>query len=178
MLAETHSTKKLVENGLEAFRAEDYQKAIISFLQAVEEYKSNNELLPAAEAANNLSLCYLKSGNPKKAFEFVDGTDKVFEKANDTNRQAIALANQAAVLEGLKKYDQAVLKYEESSRLFKEDGNREKRVMVLESLSQLHLKMGNQLDAMATMQIALDNKKKPSVIERFLKKLLQIPFRS
>ena len=120
----------------------------------------------------------MKSGNPKKAFEFVDGTDKVFEKANDTNRQAIALANQAAVLEGLKKYDQAVLKYEESSRLFKEDGNREKRVMVLESLSQLHLKMGNQLDAMATMQIALDNKKKPSVIERFLKKLLQIPFRS
>ncbi len=148
------------------------------FKQALAGYQSNNEILFAAEVANNLSVCYLKSGKSQQALDVVSGTDQVFASANDIKHQAIALANQAAALEGLRKFDQALEKYEESSRLFKETGtNLEERVMVLQSLSELHMKMGHQLDAMATMQIALSYKKKPSFIERFLKKLLKIPFK-
>lgn len=175
-LAET--LDKLKEKGLKAFNDQKYQEAINYFSQASTGFESSGDMLSVAEIANDLCLCYLKTGDSQKASEVVLGTEEVFEKAGDKRRQAIALANQGAAMESLHKFDPAVEKYEASSRLFKEIGNLEERALVLKSLSELHLKMGHQLDAMVTMQIALDNQKKPSLIERFLKKLLKIPFRT
>ena len=90
----------------------------------------------------------------------------------------MALGNQAVALENLGKFSRAVEKYEESARLLKQTGDLDNRAIVLQSLSELQMKMGHQLDAMATMRIALLNKKKPSLLERLLQKLLKIPFGS
>jgi tetratricopeptide (TPR) repeat protein len=170
------SVKPLIDKGLKAYHKQDYQSAIEYLNQALSGSSSSGDKLISAEIANDLSLCYLKTGDSQKAWGLVQGTDELFEKGNDKHRQAIALANQGAILESLHKFEQAIEKYEASSRLLKEIGNQEERSLLLKSLSELHMKMGHQLDAMATMQIALDNEKNPSLIERFLKKLLKIPF--
>ena len=120
----------------------------------------------------------MKSGESQNALNIILGIDELYEKSGDVHRQAITLGNQASALEKLNLQEQAAKKYEESSRLFKQIGDLENRSIVLQSLSELQMKMGHQLDAMATMQVSLLNKKKPSIFDRFLKKLLQIPFRS
>ena len=167
-----------VINGMKAYQAGDYSTAITLFANAQSTYTENRDHLLAGEVANDLSVCYLKSGEPQKAFDVIMVTADFFGKSGDIRRQAITLGNQAAALEKLGKMNQAVEKYEECSRLFKQIGDNEDRVVVLQSLSELQMKMGQPLDAMSTTQIALMNKKKPSLVDRLLKKLLQIPFRS
>jgi tetratricopeptide (TPR) repeat protein len=167
-----------VKKGLKAFQTGDYPSAIGYFTSAHTGFLSAGNRLSAAETANNLSVCFLKSGNHQKALDFATGTDEIFAQAGDSGRQAMALGNQAAALESLGRFGLAEEKYQESSRLLKETGDLENRTTVLTSLSQLQMKMGHQLDAMATMKIALLYKKKPSLMERLLNKLLKIPFGS
>ena len=176
MADRTDSPSHLKEKGLKAFYNQDYNAALEFFNAAYSSSSTSGDTLAAAEIANNLSLCYLKSGDSQKAFDIIQNTDQFFKDAGDKKKQAITLANQAAALEGLHKFDLAAAKYEDSSSLFKEIGCQDERALVQKSLSQLHLRRGHQLEAMAAMQIAIDNQKHPSIVERFLRKLLKIPF--
>jgi hypothetical protein len=47
----------------------------------------------------------------------------------------------------------------------------------MQSLSALQLRTGRQLEALATMQSGVSKIKRPGLKNRFLKKILDIPFR-
>lgn len=166
------------KKGMEAYKAEDISSAIAFFSEAVTEYKQRGNTLAAAEAQNNLSICYQRTKDYPQALAVIEGTDELFANGGDKYRQALALGNQAAALEGLGKLEEAIIKYEQCSALLKETGKLEERGIVLTALSTLHMKMGHQLDAIATMQVAIMNEKKPSLKNRILQKLLKIPFGS
>jgi tetratricopeptide (TPR) repeat protein len=178
MLIDNQSPEKLAKEGMKAYQSGDYPTAITFFLSAHSGFLSAKNSLSAAETANNLSVCYLKNGKAQEAYDIAAGTDETFAQAGDLRRQAMALGNQAAALENLGKLNPAAEKYGESAQLLKQTGDRDNRAIVLQSLSQLQMKMGHQLDAMATMRIALLDKKKPSFMDRLLQKLLKIPFGS
>ena len=171
------SPQKDTQNGLAHFQAGDFATAKEDFLRAVEGYNAMGDKLAVAEINNNLSTVYLKLGDAASAWKVVTGTDAIFESAGDTRRQALALGNQAAVLEALGKLDQAVEKYETCADLLKTVNDHENRAIVLQALSQLQLRMGRQLEAITSMQIALGNKPKLSLRERVLNKLLGITSR-
>jgi hypothetical protein len=48
---------------------------------------------------------------------------------------------------------------------------------VTQSISGLQLRTGKQLQAVATMQAGLEEIEKPTPKQRFLKRLLQVPFK-
>jgi uncharacterized protein HemY len=99
----------------------------------------------------------------------------VFASADDIRRQAIALGNQAAALEALGKLDDAVGLYENSADLLKKSGDQELRSTVLQSLSAVQLRLGRQLEAMASMQAGLESIEHPSLKQRIVKKILRSP---
>jgi tetratricopeptide (TPR) repeat protein len=165
------------KNGLAHFQAGDFNAAKDDFLRAISGYNLMADSLGIAEINNNLSTVYLKLGDAPSAWKAIEGTDVVFENAGDTRRQALALGNQAAVLEALGKLNQAVEKYEASADLLKQVGDRDNRAAALQALSQLQLRMGRQLEALTSMQIAMDNKPKLSLREQVLNKLLGISSR-
>jgi tetratricopeptide (TPR) repeat protein len=171
------SPQQSTQNGLAHFQAGNFSAAKDDFLHAIDGFTLIDDKLSIAEINNNLSTVYLKLGDAQVAWKAVDGTDVVFENAGDTRRQALALGNQAAVLEALGKLAQAVEKYEACADLLKQVGDRDNRAVVLQALSQLQLRMGRQLEAITSMQIALDNKPKLSLRERVLNKLLAISSR-
>ena len=118
----------------------------------------------------------LQAGDAQKALQLTDGTDTVFASVGDIRRQGIALANQAAALEALNRLKEALERYQAASDLLKQSGEKEMRSMVLQNISTLQLRTGNQLQALASMDSALDQKKKLSLKEKMLKKLLKVPF--
>jgi len=85
----------------------------------------------------------------------------------------MALANNAAALEGLKNFSEALQLYEQSSDLFKQIGENELRAYVLKSISAIQLRQGKQFEAVASMQASLDNKPNPGIKDRFVKRLIQ-----
>jgi tetratricopeptide (TPR) repeat protein len=123
---------------------------------------------------NNLSVALLQAGKPREALEAALGTDQVFAEANDLKRQAMALGNQAAALEALKRYDEAIVCYEKSASLFSQADEGDMQAMVMKSAAALKLKSGKITDSAFKMMGALEAKQKPTLFERILKFLIRM----
>jgi tetratricopeptide (TPR) repeat protein len=167
----------IVKEAHTLYQGGQYSHAAAAFKTAAERYAAGADELNAAEMMNNVSVALLKAGDAAGALQAAEGTDAVFAAANDAQRQAMALGNQAAACEALGNNRRAILLYQQSSDLLKGTGDRELRTYVLSNLSALQLKNGDQLQSLATMQTALDTKPKLSLKERLLKKLIQAPFK-
>ncbi len=174
---ETTQLKSIIETANQAYQKGDFQSAAEYFEKAQLSYAQSGDAINAAEMANNLSVARLRMNDGEGALSAAQGTEKVFEDIQDVKRQAIALGNQAAALELLGKPEQALDLYESCSDLLKGTDEKELRAFVLSSISALQLKTGKQFQAMASMDAALDHKKQLSLKEKFLKKLLKVPFR-
>jgi len=168
---------EILKDGLAAYRAKDYPKAIGLFSAAKAAFLDMNNPLSAAEAANNLAMVLLMTGKYHEAWEQLVGTDKVFSDAEDRQKQAFAIGNQAAVLEKQGKKKEAIDYYQQSNQILKEIGDRENRYQVLAALSTLQLRSGDYLQAVASRYAALSLKPQLSAREKVLLALLKIPFK-
>jgi tetratricopeptide (TPR) repeat protein len=175
-MAETLSARELIIEGQSAYKAKRYREAAASFEQAARALQSSGDSQSAAEAANNSSVAFLQAGSAADALRLAKGTPAVFATAGDFRRQGMALANQAAALEGLHRLPEALETYQQASDLLKQAGENDLRALVLENISTLQLRTGNQLQALASMDTALEHKGKLTIRERLLKKLLRVPF--
>ncbi len=131
-----------------------------------------NDPLNAAELKNNLSVALLKCGKNQAALDAALGTDQTFAQAGDVRRQAMAVGNQAAALEALKRWDEALAAYDRSAELFSQVGDGELRAMVLKSAAAIKLRRGKVTESAFKMIGSLDAKDKPSIFERLLRSIL------
>ena len=164
----------LAEHGKQAFAAKDFDQAASFFTQAASAYEVQDDALNAAEMKNNLSVALLQAGDAKAAYEATAGTDQIFAQAEDIERQAMAVGNQAAALEALKKLDQALEAYERSASLFAKAGETEMRSVVLQSAAAIKLRRGKMMDSALSMIGSVESTKKPTLLQRFLRFLLRI----
>jgi tetratricopeptide (TPR) repeat protein len=168
---------KLSKEAKSAYQRGNFEAAARLYLSASEGLSRQSKDLDAAEMRNNASVAYLQAKNSQAAFDAVEGTPEIFAAGNDPRRQATALGNLAAALEGLNRPEEAMEAYQQSADLFQQIGEAEMRASVMQSLSALQLRTGRQLQALATMNAGLEGVKHPSPRQRFLKKLLNIPFK-
>lgn len=160
---------QLDAKGKHAFAQKNFVEAANYFRQAVDGYTQGRAGLEAAEAKNNLSVALLQAGKPQEALDAVLGTEQVFAGAHDIKRQAMALGNQAAALEGLHRYDEAIKNYELSADLFGSIDEGDLRAMVMKSAAAIKLKTGKITDSAFKMIGSIDVKKNPTIFERIMK---------
>jgi tetratricopeptide (TPR) repeat protein len=175
-MSETLSPKELAKKGKNTYERGDYLAAAQAFKAASQGYTSAGNKLTAAEMDNNASVAYLQAGEAESALTAVVGTAEIFAQAGDLRRQGMAIGNYAAALEALERLDEADQAYRESAEILKQAGEDALRANVMQSLSTLQFRTGKQLQALATMKAGLEDIKKPSPRQRFLKRLLNIPF--
>jgi tetratricopeptide (TPR) repeat protein len=174
---ETLTPQQLAEEGQADYGNGKYLSAARLFKAAADGFSSAGDEIIAAEMANNCSVASLKGGDPKAALDIVTGTDQVFAAKGDTRRQAMAVGNLAAALEGLNRFDEAITAYEQSAELLDQAGEYELRAFVCQSISSLQMKRGQYLEAYTTMQAGVRGLKEPNISQRILKSLLDIPFK-
>lgn len=159
---------QIAEQGKKAFAAKKFDEAVNLFQEAAEGFTVGRSELLAAEMMNNKSVALLQAGKPLDALTAAQDTDKIFAGANDIKRQGMALGNQAAALDALKRYDEAVDLYERSAELFAQAGEGDLRAMVMKSAAGIKLKTGKVTDSAFKMMGSLDVKDNPSIFERIL----------
>ncbi|MGB9521638.1 MAG: tetratricopeptide repeat protein, partial [Anaerolineales bacterium] len=115
-------------------------------------------------------------GDPQRALAIVEPTIQTFKELADQAHLGLAYGNYAAALEGCKRYEEALKAYAQAADLLKQSGNEEQRIKTLQALSALQLKTGKQLQAVATMQAALEDLPKPTLKQKLLMWLLKTPF--
>jgi tetratricopeptide (TPR) repeat protein len=169
------SPKQIEKEAAAAYKAGDYATAAQSFEAARQAYLSANETVKAAEMANNCSVAFLQNGDKEAALNAVEGTDATFMEAGDQKRLAMAYGNRAAALEALNRLEEAEQVYWKSAQILKEIGEEDLRLSVMQSISALQLRTGRQMQAVATMHSGVENIEKPSLKQRFLKRILGVP---
>lgn len=160
---------QLETSGKKAFANKKFDEAAEYFRQAAEGYTLGRAGLLAAEMRNNMSVALLQAGKPREALEAARDTDTVFAGVRDIKRQAMALGNQAAALEGLNLYDEAIQKYEQSADLFGRVNEGDLRAMVMKSAAALKLKTGRITESAFKMMGSIDAKQNPTLFERVMK---------
>jgi tetratricopeptide (TPR) repeat protein len=164
---------QLVEQGKQAFRNKNFDEAADLFSQAAEGYALGRDGLMAAEMRNNVSVALLQAGKPQESLAAALDTDQVFADAKDIKRQGMALGNQAAALEVLNHYDEAIGKYDFAAQLFAQAGEGDLRALVMKSSAAIKLKTGRVTDSAFKMMGSLEAKDSPSFFERILKFFLR-----
>ncbi len=176
-MAEILDAQGLAKEGKLAYQRGDYENAARTFQAASNGYKTSQDALNAAEMANNASVAYLKAGDAQSALQAVEGTAEIFAVEGDVRRQALALGNLGAALEGVQRYLEAEDAYQQSADLLKQIGEDKLRLNVMQSLSTLQLRNGKHLQALSSLQAGLEDVDRPSPKQRMLKKLLGVPFK-
>jgi tetratricopeptide (TPR) repeat protein len=166
----------LISRAEKAYRSGDFAQSANCYRLGQQLSAAAGDTRKAAELANNASVALLQAGDARAALEAAQGTDEVFAQAGDFRAQAMALGNQAAALDALNRLDEALARYRLCSDLLKQAGDEENRAYVLKNISSLQIRTGHQLEALASMDAALQNTKKLSLKEKILKKLLRVPF--
>lgn len=171
---QTLSPEQLNEEGKAAYEREEYLEAAEAFEAASKGFVTSGDILAAAEADNNRSVTLLQAGEAESALEAVGNTPEIFAEANDTRRHAMALGNKAAALAALNRREDAEKIYWKSARLLEEVGDTELRASVMNAISRLQMRSGRLMEAMTSMQSGLEKTDNLNIIQRILKKLLQI----
>ena len=164
---------QIADQGKQAFESKNFIEAAELFRQAAEGFTADNSALIAAEMMNNMSVALLQAGRAQEALNAALGTDQIFAEAKDIKRQGMAVGNQAAALEGLNRYDEAIAAFERSAELFAQAGEGDLRSMVMKSAAAIKLKTGKITDSAFKMMGSLDVKENPSFFERILKFFLR-----
>jgi tetratricopeptide (TPR) repeat protein len=165
----TPEPDQLAEQGKQAFKNKKFDEAAELFNQAAEGYTG----LMSAEMRNNMSVALLQAGKPQESLTAALDTDQVFAGAKDIKRQGMALGNQAAALEALNRYDEAIEKYNLAAQLFDQAGEGDLRALVMKSSAAIKLKTGKVTDSAFKMMGSLEAKDNPSFFERILKFFLR-----
>jgi tetratricopeptide (TPR) repeat protein len=160
---------QLSEQGKQAFQNRNFFQAAALFKQAADGYRSAADGLMAAEMRNNASVALLQDGKAKESLEAALDTDHVFAAAKDIKRQGMALGNQAAALEALSRFEEAVEKYDHAAQLFEQAGEGDLQALVMKSSAAVKLKSGKVTSSAFKMIGALEAKEHPSLFERILK---------
>lgn len=174
---ETEAADQLAEEALEHFRQDQFQAALDGFMEAAELYRSAGQPVRAAEMANNSAVTLLKMDRPQEAFDVLSGTTEIFAEAGEQRLQAQSIGNEAAAYEALDRPDAALALYNRALTIFNEIDDEEARSYTLQAISRLQLKSGQALQALDSMQAALDARPRRGFLGRVIQAIMRLPTR-
>ncbi len=173
----TPDPHSLAEEARRLYADQHYLAAAQRFDQARHLFQEQGNTLQAAEMANNCSVALLKANQPQQAWQAAAGTDAIFEAHGDRQRQAMALINQAAALEALRQWEQALRLYQRAAGLLERTGENDLYTLTLKSIAAIYLKQGKVYQAAMQMLTWLSALEQPTLFQRFLRFLLRISIR-
>lgn len=171
------SAKKIAAAAEKAFREENFLEALEGFKAAANTYQAQGEEILAAEMWSNCSVVLVQLDRGEEAVNVVKPALLLFQEKGDLERLGIAYGNLGAALEACGRYEEAQEAYLQSAEWLEKCGKAELRLHALKALSQLQLKQGKQLQALATFQSALEDAPRLSLQQQVLKKLMEIPWK-
>lgn len=176
-MKQERSPKGLAQAAEKAFREGNYHEAVSGFEAAAACYQDQGQEILAAEMWNNCGVALVQLGQGEEALKVIQPTLPTLESQGDLERLGMAYGNLASALEVCGRYEEAQEAYLRSAELLEKCGKAELRLHVLKALSQLQLKQGKQLQALATFQAALEDAPRLSLQQKALKKLMEIPWK-
>jgi tetratricopeptide (TPR) repeat protein len=174
---DTRNLDRRTKLAMDHYRKGRAEEAIEEFTSLQQIYEASGDQVKADEMANNLAVALLEVDQAEEAIKWVEDTPERFLGSNQPILAAQAYGNMGTALAAAGRVDEAEQAYRQSLSLFQEQGHDDGSAFVGQALSQLQLKQGRALEALASMEASLEGQKKPGLRQRILQKLLKLPFR-
>ncbi len=171
------STEELVSQAFKDYQEGRLEEAARGFAELRQHYLTQGEQAMAAEMANNMAVVLLKLGQQQKALNVLHGTPEIFLSQNDRARAAQAYGNIGAALEACGNRTDAENAYRQAADLFETLGDSDQRAVTLQAISKLQLQGGRPFEALSSMQTGFDIARRPSLRDRLIRWLLNLPNR-
>jgi tetratricopeptide (TPR) repeat protein len=162
----------IAEQARKAYEAGDLPTAVQLYTQAASGFSAEGDALASAEMKNNLAVALLRSGQAEAALEAAGGTDRTFAAGGDPSRQGMALANQGAALQALRRVEEAVELYKRSAEALAQAEEGDLRAEVMQLLAVLYMRRLKFYDAILALQSGLAGVRNPTAKQRLMKKIL------
>lgn len=166
--------KQLSTQASQLYQEGDFTQAANLFAEAAQAYQAAGNLVEAAEMRNNQSVALLQDDDADGALKAVLGTDAVFAEAGDVRRQGLAVGNEAAALEELKRLDEAIARYQVSADLLEQAGEDQMRALVLQSTAWILIRRGKLFEGLFAMNSGLRGVKNPTLKQKILRAILKL----
>lgn len=174
-MAEVINPKQLAAEARGQYQKGKYLSAAQTFQACAYGYDAQSKAELAVEMRSNASVALLMAGELTAALEALEGVEEFYTQSGDGRSLALAVGNRAAILDQLHQDEAAAAAYERCADLLKQVGDFESRSYVMQSLSKLQLRRGQQFQALASMQAGIDAIPNPTPRQKLLKRLLKIP---
>lgn len=167
------TAKKLQEQGVAAFRKEDYEVALAKFNEALSAAADDPKL--TAEIYNDIGVTQKQLEDFPAAHAALDEAWNRFSELDDKKGQAQTLGNRAAVLEDEALPEEAVEAYKQSATMFEEIGESEMAMYVWQAVSRLRMGQKQYIAAIGAYEEGVENMPKGSFKRKVLQQLMKLP---
>ncbi len=165
----------LQEEGVQAFRAGDYELAQTRFEALAKAAAAENALDKRAEALNDLGVVLKQLDDLPGAFAALEEALAYYQGQDNEKGEGQVLGNLGMVEEAAGKYEDAVQSYLDAAAIFEELGESELAMYSWQALSRLKLRQKEWLGAIAAYEEGIARLPDTSFKKKVLQKLLQVP---
>jgi len=167
------TAKKLQEQGVAAFRKEDYEAALAKFNEALSAATDDPQL--TAQIYNDIGVTQKQLEDFPAAHAALDEAWNRFVELDDKKGQAQTLGNRAAVLEDEELLEEAVETYKQSATMLEEIGESEMAMYVWQAVSRLRMGQKQYIAAIGAYEEGVENMPESSFKRKVLQQLLKLP---
>lgn len=168
----TDTARKLHKEGVDLFRAGNFEAALQKLEQALENAADDRH---AAEIYNDLGVTHKELSDFAAAHAALDEAMNHFSRLEDQKGQAQTLGNRGAVYEAEDLTEEAVEAYKQSATMLEEAGESDMAMYVWQAVSRLRMKQKQYIAAIAAYEEGIENMPQSSFKRKVLQRLLKVP---
>jgi tetratricopeptide (TPR) repeat protein len=172
-MTQAEEAKREYEEGMDAYRAGEYEEALKAFAQARDLFAGEGDQTGEIEALGSLGAIHIELEQWDEAQQFLDEALTLSTDSQDRSNQAKVLGNLGMMYARQGDAERAAEAYEQAIGIFRDLGDRGNEKAVMRQMSKLKLKKGRFLDAVGDYQEALDDKEQGGA-QQVARKLFQL----
>ncbi len=166
---------KLQKEGVDAFRAGNFELAEEKFLALIDAATAENNPAKVAEAHNDLGVVRKQLGDIDGALIALDFALNYYQSVDDERGEAQVLGNYGMVEEAAGKIEDAIQSYLDSAAIFEELGDSEMAMYSWQALSRLRLRNKDWINAIAAYEEGIAHLPDNSIKKKIVQTLLKTP---
>jgi tetratricopeptide (TPR) repeat protein len=165
--------KRLYEDGIDAYRAGEYEEALETLSQARDLFVGDGDLKGVSEVLNDMGVVYVQQEDWDGAKHALEEALSIRIELGDRSGQGITLGNVGMMYARQGDEEQAAEAYEQAIEIFGELGEKGNEKAVARQLSKLKIRKGRFLDALGDYHEDLAGEEEPSGTQQVARKLFQ-----
>jgi tetratricopeptide (TPR) repeat protein len=172
-MSDLQEAQRLYDQGLDEYRAGEYDIALEALQQAQEIYGKAGEQASESETLNDQGVVYIQQEMWEEAKQVLDEALAIRTSLEDRSGQALTLGNMGMMYERQGNRDEAIAAYEQALEIFGELGEKGNVKAISRQLSNVKIKNRRFLSAVDDYEVGLEADESLSAGQKLARQAIQ-----